>query len=106
MGAFRFKYNGTWLGEQAEDQAVPPISSMDAFIREAHEIEKAETGKGYMDIADAIVGDMGISHPADNLAELYRRVAFNIATATTTTISGTTGSCSGKMVGSCPRRTT
>jgi len=194
MGAFQFIYNGERLGIQNAHEPVPPVSSLDAFIREAHEIEKAEkqgesalheewldnvwkqgsslggarpkaniveeealwiakipsikddydvgmweyfatmlaaqcgirvpetrvmrigptpyhtffskrfdrngekrthfassltltgfhdgdnaeTNKGYIDIADAIVGDAGVRNPADNLAELYRRVAFNI----------------------------
>ena len=194
MGAFRFQYKGEFLGIQNTDEPVPPVSSLDVFIREAHEIEKADkqgdstlheewldnvwkqgsslggarpkanvvedgalwiakipsikdhydvglweyfatklaaqcgirvpetrimrigptpyhtfftkrfdrdgekrihfasaltltgfhdgdnaqTNKGYIDIADAIVGDAGVRNPADNLAELYRRVAFNM----------------------------
>lgn len=194
MGAFRFRYDGSYLGLRSDNQVVPPLSGLDAFIREAHEIEQAEergdtlmredwiynvwkqgaslggarpkatvvddgafwiakipslkdkydvglweffantlaakcgisvpkakvlrigptpyhtyfvkrfdrdgnkrihyassltltgfhdgdnaeSNKGYIDIADAIVGDAGVCHPSDNLKELFRRVAFNI----------------------------
>ena len=194
MGALRFRYNDAYLGLHGAYQPVPPISGLDAFIREAHEIEQAEergetlpredwlynvwkqgsslggarpkatvvdegefwiakipslkdkydvglweyfantmagkcgisvpkakvlrigptpyhtffvkrfdrdgekrihyassltltglhdgdnaeSNKGYIDIADAIVGDAGVSRPVKNLEELYRRVAFNI----------------------------
>ena len=38
----------------------------------------ASTGKGYIDIAEAIVGDAGIQNPGQNLSELFGRIAFNI----------------------------
>lgn len=37
-----------------------------------------DTGKGYMDIADAMAGEAGVSLLKPNLEELYRRIAFNI----------------------------
>lgn len=40
--------------------------------------DNAQTNKGYIDIADAITGDIGVRNPNDNLEELYRRIAFNI----------------------------
>ena len=42
MGALRFKYQGRYLGKEEGDMAVPPITSLDGFIREAQEIELAE----------------------------------------------------------------
>lgn len=38
----------------------------------------ASSGNGYLDIVDAIIGNMGVAQPEKNLAELYRRVAFSI----------------------------
>lgn len=39
----------------------------------------AGTGKGYPDIANAIVSEMNVSDVNTNLEQLYRRIAFNIA---------------------------
>ena len=38
----------------------------------------ADNDKGYIDIADSMIGDIGVRHAEDNLTELYRRVTFNI----------------------------
>ena len=38
----------------------------------------AESGHGYMDIADILFGDAGVSEPENEVKELYRRIAFNI----------------------------
>ena len=38
----------------------------------------ADTGRGYIDIADTIVGTAGIANTQANLEELFRRAAFNI----------------------------
>lgn len=37
-----------------------------------------QTGKGYLDIINAIVSDVNVCHPMDNIKELYRRIAFSI----------------------------
>ena len=42
MGAIRFKYNGQYLGISSGDMIVPPISSLDTYIRETQMIEEAE----------------------------------------------------------------
>lgn len=42
MGALRFKYNGKYIGLDNGKLNVPPITEMEAFIREAHQIEEAE----------------------------------------------------------------
>lgn len=39
----------------------------------------ATTGHGYLDIVDAIIGDIGCSNPQLALEQLYKRVAFSIA---------------------------
>ena len=43
-----------------------------------HDGDGSDTGKGYVDIANAIVGEMGCVATNDNLEELFRRVVFNI----------------------------
>ena len=40
--------------------------------------DNATTGKGYIDIVDAMAGDIGINSLSSNTAELFRRIAFNI----------------------------
>ena len=48
MGALRFKYKGNYLGTDNDSRNVPPIASLETFIREAHMIEQAEIkGTGY-----------------------------------------------------------
>ena len=42
MGALRFKYNGNYIGLNDGKLNIPPITSLDSFIREAQMIEKAE----------------------------------------------------------------
>lgn len=42
MGALRFKYKGAYLGIQPQGYPIPPLTSLDNFIREAHELELAE----------------------------------------------------------------
>lgn len=39
----------------------------------------ANTGNGYLDIVDAIIGNTGFANPQVALEQLYRRVAFSIA---------------------------
>lgn len=39
----------------------------------------ADSGNGYLDIVDLVVGSSGMAKPEQALRELYRRVAFNIA---------------------------
>ena len=39
----------------------------------------ATTGNGYLDIADAIIGNTGFADPHAALEQLYRRVAFSVA---------------------------
>lgn len=39
----------------------------------------ANTGNGYLDIVDAIIGNTGFVNPQSALEQLYRRVAFSIA---------------------------
>ena len=36
------------------------------------------TGKGYLDIVGAMISDVNVCEPMDNIRELYRRIAFNI----------------------------
>ena len=43
-----------------------------------HDGADANTGNGYLDIVETIIGSAGIQNPSENLKELYRRVAFNI----------------------------
>jgi len=43
-----------------------------------HDGDNAENGKGYIDIVDAMVGDCGVVNPNKYIAELYKRVAYNI----------------------------
>ena len=43
-----------------------------------HDGDDANSGKGYLDIVDAIIGNTGIAEVSKNLLELYRRIAFNI----------------------------
>lgn len=38
----------------------------------------ADTGNGYLDIVDGIVGTMNVANVHDTLVELYRRIAFSI----------------------------
>lgn len=38
----------------------------------------ADSGHGYMDIADIFFGDAGTAEPEKDVRELYRRIAFNI----------------------------
>lgn len=38
----------------------------------------ADSGNGYLDIADVIFGKSGIASPQSTVRELYRRIAFNI----------------------------
>ena len=42
MGALRFRYNGQHLGITTDNRTVPPITSLETFIREAQMIEEAE----------------------------------------------------------------
>ena len=42
--------------------------------------DNAANGKGYIDIVDAMAGDVGINSLSRNTAELFRRVVFNILT--------------------------
>ena len=42
--------------------------------------DNAENNKGYIDIVDAMAGDMGINSLSRNATELFRRVVFNILT--------------------------
>ena len=41
-GALRFRYKGQYIGLQDDGPAVPPIASLDEFIRDAHQIERAD----------------------------------------------------------------
>lgn len=43
-----------------------------------HDGDSAENAKGYIDIVDAMVGDCGVVNPNKYIAELYKRVAYNI----------------------------
>lgn len=40
--------------------------------------DDASNGKGYLDIADTIIGDAGFVNPQNSLEQLFRRVAFSI----------------------------
>lgn len=42
MGALRFRYNGQYLGVTSDNRTVPPITSLETFIRETQLIEEAE----------------------------------------------------------------
>lgn len=42
MGAFRYKYRNDYLGGETEGMRVPPVESLDSFIRDAQMLEKAE----------------------------------------------------------------
>lgn len=42
MGALRFRYNGNYLGLSSGIMTVPPVASLEMFIREAQMIEEAE----------------------------------------------------------------
>jgi len=44
-----------------------------------HDGADANTGNGYLDIVDAIIGNIGFANPQEALEQLYRRVAFSIA---------------------------
>lgn len=43
-----------------------------------HDGADANTGNGYLDIVDAIIGNIGVVQPQTALEQLYRRVAFSI----------------------------
>lgn len=38
----------------------------------------ADSGNGYLDIADVIFGNSGVTSPQSTIKELYRRIAFNL----------------------------
>lgn len=40
--------------------------------------DNATDGKGYIDIVDAMAGDIGINSLSENTSELFRRIVFNI----------------------------
>lgn len=40
--------------------------------------DNAVNGKGYIDIIDAMAGDIGINSLSENTSELYRRIVYNI----------------------------
>lgn len=42
MGALRFRYNGQYLGVTSDNRTVPPLTSLETFIRETQLIEEAE----------------------------------------------------------------
>lgn len=42
MGALRFRYNGQYLGITSDNRTVPPLTSLETFIRETQLIEEAE----------------------------------------------------------------
>ena len=43
-----------------------------------HDGADANTGNGYLDIVDAIIGNIGVFQPQAALEQLYRRIAFSI----------------------------
>lgn len=42
MGALRFKHNGEYVGVLDDGHPVPPLASLETFIRDAHELERSE----------------------------------------------------------------
>ena len=58
------------------DQRIHFASSL--TLTKLKDGDNATNGKGYIDIVDAMAGDIGINSLSRNSAELFRRIAFNI----------------------------
>lgn len=62
--------------DRAGDKRIHFASSL--TLTGLHDGDNATNDKGYIDIADAMAGDIGIRSLSDGVAELFRRAAFNI----------------------------